>query len=92
MVQATLTSKGQITLPKSLRDALGLTAGDKVLFTAEGDGFRLARVSRDARELKGFFAGRRAKPLTVAQMRAAAARGAARRFKDGAARPKRSAR
>ncbi len=31
-VPATLTSKGQITLPKSVRDALGLKEGDRVLF------------------------------------------------------------
>jgi antitoxin PrlF len=92
MLQATLTSKGQITLPKALRDALGLTAGDKVLFTAEGDVFRLARVSRDAREIKGLFAGRRAKALTVAQIRAAAARGAVTRFRDATARSKGGAR
>jgi AbrB family looped-hinge helix DNA binding protein len=29
---ATLTSKGQITLPKPVRDALGLKEGDRVLF------------------------------------------------------------
>jgi antitoxin PrlF len=31
-VPATVTSKGQITLPKSVRDALGLKEGDRVLF------------------------------------------------------------
>jgi antitoxin PrlF len=31
-VPATLTSKGQITLPKPVRDALGLKEGDRVLF------------------------------------------------------------
>lgn len=31
-VPATVTSKGQVTLPKSVRDALGLKQGDQVLF------------------------------------------------------------
>jgi antitoxin PrlF len=31
-VAAKITSKGQITVPKSVRDALGLKAGDRVLF------------------------------------------------------------
>ena len=31
-VPATLSSKGQITLPKPVRDALGLKEGDRVLF------------------------------------------------------------
>jgi len=35
--EATLTSKGQITLPKSIRQALGVTAGAKVSFELRGD-------------------------------------------------------
>ena len=31
-VPATVTSKGQVTLPKSVRDALELRAGDRILF------------------------------------------------------------
>ena len=31
-VPATVTSKGQVTLPKSVREALGLKDGDRVLF------------------------------------------------------------
>jgi AbrB family looped-hinge helix DNA binding protein len=31
-VAATVTSKGQVTLPKPVRDALGLEAGDRVIF------------------------------------------------------------
>ena len=43
-MQATLTSKAQITLPKGLRDLMGLTAGDKIEFTPLPDGS--ARVTR----------------------------------------------
>lgn len=36
--EATITSKGQITLPARLRADLGLKPGDKVIFTEEPDG------------------------------------------------------
>lgn len=37
MVTATLTSKGQLTIPKVVRDALRLHAGDRVMFVVHGD-------------------------------------------------------
>lgn len=35
---ATITSKGQVTIPKRIRDELGLTAGTEVEFIIEEDG------------------------------------------------------
>lgn len=43
-VAAKLTSKGQVTVPKAVREALGLKAGDEVLFRVEGDRAVLART------------------------------------------------
>ena len=43
-VPATVTSKGQITLPKSVRDALGLKAGDRVIFRVHPKRAVLAKV------------------------------------------------
>ena len=43
-VSATVTSKGQVTLPKAVRDALGLEAGDKILFRVHEDRAVLAKV------------------------------------------------
>ena len=34
----TLTSKGQLTLPKDIRDACRLVAGDRLVVTVRGDG------------------------------------------------------
>lgn len=41
---AKMTSKGQVTVPKVVRDALGIEAGDKVVFRVEGNRAVLART------------------------------------------------
>ena len=43
-VRVTLTSKGRITLPKAVRDALGLKAGDRVLFRVFEDRAVLTKI------------------------------------------------
>ena len=71
MPVATLTSKGRLTLPVSVPDALGLEAGSKIDFVAEGDGFRVVPVRNSVASLKGRFAGRVAKPVSLEAMEAA---------------------
>lgn len=39
-----MTSKGQMTVPKDVRDRLGLRPGDKVEFDEDGVGFRVTKV------------------------------------------------
>lgn len=41
---AKLTSKGQVTVPKIVRDALGIKEGDQVVFRVEGNRAVLART------------------------------------------------
>lgn len=43
-ITARISSKGQLTVPKSVREALGLDVGDNVIFRVEGDRAVLART------------------------------------------------
>jgi antitoxin PrlF len=41
---AKVTSKGQVTVPKVVRDALGIKDGDQIVFRVEGDRALMART------------------------------------------------
>ena len=43
-ITAKISSKGQLTVPKSVREALGLDVGDNVIFRVEGHRAVLART------------------------------------------------
>jgi antitoxin PrlF len=69
---ATLTSKGQLTLPKEIRDRLGLDAGSVLDFALQPDNTITARaVKPDARRIRGLLKSPHAKALTVEQQREA---------------------
>ena len=72
---ATLTSKGQITLPKEIRDRLGLDAGSMLDFQVLPDNTITARaVKPDARRRRGLLKSPHPEPLTVEQMDEAVSR------------------
>jgi len=74
MATATITSKGQITLPKEVREALGVGTGDRVEFVAEPDGvYRVIAATRDIKQLKGLVP-KPPTPVTVEAMKRAVAR------------------
>jgi len=79
MTYAKVTSKGQITLPKPVREALGLAAGDRGAFVEDGRGFRVVSANRDVRELRGMFYRPGRKAVSVEEMNATVRRHAARR-------------
>lgn len=44
MAEATMTSKGQTTIPKDIRDGLGMKPGDRMTFTLLADGTVIMRA------------------------------------------------
>lgn len=68
MTAATITSKGQITLPKALRDQLGLESGDRIDFVLAADGrYTLVPIKSSIKTLKGCIS-KPAKPVSVEAM------------------------
>ncbi len=77
-MEATITAKGQITLPKPLREALHLKTGDRVLFEEQEDGgYVITPITTDVRALKGSVAYQGA-PKTLQDMEDAIATNAGR--------------
>ena len=66
---STLTSKGQTTIPKEIRDGLGMKSGDRMTFTLMPDGTVVMRVkSRSAAALAGTLHKKGRKSLPVVQL------------------------
>ena len=56
MPEATLTTKGQVTIPKAVREHLKLDTGARIDFVIEEDGTVVLKpVTRDVRELAGLL-------------------------------------
>jgi AbrB family looped-hinge helix DNA binding protein len=64
----TLTSKGQLTLPKAIRDELQLHPGAKLDFIVDKDGTLRVRPLRPLSSLFGLLHRPGMKPLTVADI------------------------
>ena len=80
-VAAKVTSKGQITVPKVVREALGINEGDEVVFRVEGNRAVLARTT-DFLALAGTFkvpAGKRSASWDDVIRKTRASRATARR-------------
>jgi antitoxin PrlF len=76
MPTATLTSKGQITIPKEIRERLRLQTGHRLEFEIDKTGkvFLIPR-NKDIRSLKGIVRSKRTRPVTVEEMNQAIAEG-----------------
>jgi antitoxin PrlF len=63
---ATLTSKGQTTIPKAIRESLGLKTGDRMTFTLMPDGVVLVRAkNKRVSDLAGILYKKGRKTLPV---------------------------
>ena len=75
MQRATLTSKGQTTIPVAVRKKLGLEPGDQLLFEERDGGFSIRRAPGTA-SLAGLMDGKIERPLvSVTEEKEVAAQG-----------------
>ena len=74
MLESTITSRGQTTVPKAVREALALKAGDRVRYTIEGSVVRI-RPLRPISRLRGIVR-HQGPPLSLEDMDRAIAEGA----------------
>ena len=69
MPMATVTTKGQITIPKDIRERLGVETGDRVNFLVQDDGtVTVEPVTRHIRELGGLLHRHKQKPVSIGNM------------------------
>lgn len=67
---AKVTSKGQITLPKQIRDLLHINTGSIVVFESDGDRL-VVKTAKTIQDFKGSLKGKR-KSVDFEEMRKAA--------------------
>ena len=73
MPTATITSKGQITIPKQVRTSLGIGTGDRVEFVEIKEGvFQIVAATQDIKSLKGIVP-KPTRPVTIDDMNKAVA-------------------
>jgi antitoxin PrlF len=75
-MESAITTKGQATIPKAIREHLRLRSGDRVKFFVHPDGSVVLLPKRPAAVLRGIIKPRH-RPVTLDEMHDAAAGGAA---------------
>ncbi len=72
-MESAITVKGQATIPKAVRQHLGLKPGDRLKFFFHPDGSVALLPKLPARTLRGMVRSRRRRPVTIDEMSKAAA-------------------
>jgi AbrB family looped-hinge helix DNA binding protein len=67
-MESTVTSKGQTTIPKEVRERLGLKAGSKVKYFIDMDGRVAMLAVRPITDLRGILKSPRKKPVSLKEM------------------------
>lgn len=76
MPSSTITSKGQVTVPKEIREHLRLKPGDRIDFVKGRTGsITLKAIDTDVRSLRGILKSKRRKPLSIEEMNEVIAKG-----------------
>ncbi len=68
MSTATITSKGQVTIPKNIRDELHLSSGDKLDFVIDNGVMKVLPMCRKSSEVIGMLSKKGRKRLSVEEM------------------------
>lgn len=76
MTSATVTSKGQVTIPADVRARLGLRPGSRLAFVATADGYEIHPQTASIKDLKGAVP-RPTQPVSIEEMNEAIAVAAA---------------
>jgi antitoxin PrlF len=72
MPAALITTKGQITIPKKVRDSMHLQSGDRVKFVLVGEGrYEMIAVTKSVEQLKGIVKNKNKRPVSIEEMNAA---------------------
>jgi antitoxin PrlF len=76
-MESALTVKGQMTIPKAIREHLGVKPGDRVKFFVHPDGTVVLLPKKPLKSLRGMLKSRRSRPATIEEMNEGIAEGAA---------------
>lgn len=69
IASSTMTSKGQITIPKEIRNALKIEPGHRIEFEISGAGTIVMRArSGDFRRLRGMIRSPHTRPVPIREM------------------------
>jgi antitoxin PrlF len=80
MPSSLITSKGQTTIPKAIRERLRVEPGDRIDFVVQEDGtVKVEPALRGVTPLKGLLAAKGRQPVSVAAMHEAVRKRAAKR-------------